>query len=552
MFDPDPVTRSAIDTLVDQGRDARDQLVSLFDGRIAFGTAGLRAAVGPGPNRMNALVVRQTTSAVAGWLRDGDHADMPTPRVLVGFDARTDSATFARHVAATLLASGVEPLLADGWAPTPVFAHALLAEAADAAIVITASHNPAPDNGYKLYACDGLQIVAPAETEIASLIDDRTARWHEYGTTIDDVFADDALIDQHTCCVDDWVVRHCGDVVSMAPAPAGALRVVYTALHGVGTAPMVAAMTAAGFAPPVLVDAQAAPDPAFPTVMFPNPEEPGALDLAMAMGAEVSADVVVAHDPDADRLAIAVADRSGERWQRLSGDELGALLGDYVLAKHGEPGAVVARSVVSGRLLDAIAEAAGASCHVTLTGFKWIARTALDSDRWLFGYEEAIGYAVGSHVRDKDGIGAGLVALAMLSELHATGRTVWDRLDELYLAHGVHLTSPVTVRFEDSTALSRVVTRLDALTPEALGGSPITAAGPIGGGSLPPTPGVEWQSADGSRVLIRPSGTEPKIKAYLEVVEPPAASLDDVAASLAAAKVRLAVLVDEVHELLSS
>ena len=482
IHDPEPRFRSQIDRLVD---DRSAQLIDLFNGRIAFGTAGLRAAVGPGPTRMNALVVRQATVGVVSVLR---HSGIESPTVVVGFDARHDSADFARHVAAAVVAAGGHVQLADASGPT-------------------------------------LRLVA-------------ATHW--------------AQLHREAAIAATETFRAAGET-----APAGSqIAIVYTPMHGVGGQATLEAFAEAGLAPPLITESQFDPDPDFPTVGFPNPEEPGALDRALAVADEHHADAVFAHDPDADRLAIAVRGRRMAQSDAnplvpLSGDQLGILLGDFLI-RHSSGDRLVARSVVSSRMLDVIAAAAGVTCVATLTGFKWIAR-AIDrhpDHTWLFGYEEAIGYSVGSHVRDKDGITAALVAHAALTELAAQERTVWDRFDELAAAHGVYESRPVTLRFDDDpSAIGPMVERLVSDPPTMLGGSRV-AAGPIGGGTLPATAGVELLAQDQTRVIVRPSGTEPKVKAYVEVIEPVGSA--GVAAARADAQARLANVCDEVRLLLSA
>ncbi len=557
IHDPEARFRSQLDQLI----DARDeQLIELFDGRITFGTAGLRAAVGPGPRRMNALVVRQATVGVVAALQA---SGIDAPSVVIGFDARHDSADFARHVAAAVASAGGTAQIASAPLPTPVMAHAVLAERADAGIVITASHNPPADNGYKLYLGDGRQLVDPWDATIAAAIDQAAATWHEHGPAIDDRYtsyvAGVEVAALQAVDAAQWadLHRHAAVAATAPYRPAGEqqlapLRVVYTPMHGVGGSATLATFAEAGLEPPLITESQVAPDPDFPTVSFPNPEEPGALDDALAVAAAADADAVFAHDPDADRLAVAVRTRSGDGLVALSGDELGILLGDFLI-RHSHGDRLVARSVVSSRMLDAVAAAAGVTSQATLTGFKWIARAIEDhpGKQWLFGYEEAIGYSIGDHVRDKDGITAALVAHAALSDLSAQGRTVWDRFDELAAAHGVYASRPVTLRFDDDPgAIANVVASLVTSPPASLAGSPVTA-GPIGGGELPPTSGVELLAEDQTRVIVRPSGTEPKVKAYVEVIEPvapgPGAA---VAVARAEAEARLTLVCDEVQGLL--
>lgn len=544
IHDPDPVTRGQIDALVDAGDPA---VIRLFRGRIAFGTAGLRAQVGVGPNRMNALVVRQTTAGVVAWLRA---SGIERPRVVIGFDARHDSKRFAAHAAAATQAGGGVSLRSDSWAPTPTYAHALLAEQADAAIVITASHNPPADNGYKLYLGDGLQLVSPTDTEIAATIEDLATEWHLHGPAIDDTFAELGTADVRS--TEDWIAEHRSSAVATLFTTNRNVTIAYTAMHGVGGAPIVNAFEAAGFPAPILVAEQQQPDGNFPTVAFPNPEEPGAFDLVMALAQASGADAAVANDPDADRLAMAVPNRSGEQFVALSGNQLGALLGDHVLRHTDGPSRVVARSVVSSRLLDAMAATAGASVEVTLTGFKWVARPILtrSSDRYVFGFEEAIGYCVGDRVRDKDGVTAAVVAAEMLATLKADGLTVWHRLDELALAHGVYANHPISVRFDDDpTRVDALMKRVASSPPGQLGTSPVATWGPVGLGALPETPGLHLMTSDDTQVIIRPSGTEPKIKAYIEVVEP--VSNEEVVAARLRADERLRLVVADVEALLA-
>lgn len=544
IHDPDPITRGQTDALVDAGDPA---LIRLFTGRIAFGTAGLRAEVGAGPNRMNALVVRQTTAAVVAWLQA---SGITRPRVVIGFDARHDSRRFAAHAAAAVTAGGADPLRSDDHAPTPVYAHALLAEGADAAIVITASHNPPADNGYKLYLGDGLQLVDPADIEIASIIDTLARGWHEHGPAIDDAFAE--LDDSALRSTADWVAGHRTSAVAALFTENRDVTVAYTAMHGVGGVPIMQAFEAAGFDAPIVVAEQHEPDGDFPTVSFPNPEEPGAFDLVMAAAGVHQADAALANDPDADRLAVAVPGRSGGEFVALSGNELGVLLADHVLRHTSGDDRLVARSVVSSRQLDVMAAAAGVQAKVTLTGFKWVARPILTHAalQYIFGYEEAIGYCVGDRVRDKDGVTAALVAAEMLATLKAADTSVWQRLDELASEHGVYANHPISIRFDDDPSrVDALMQQVEASPPSQLGGAAVIDSGPVGLGALPATAGLHLVADDGTQVIVRPSGTEPKIKAYIEVIEPVAD--DDVAAARARAAERLTNVVADVQVLLS-
>ncbi len=422
-LDPEEVHRGTVLRLVEDRQLA--QLDELFTGRLAFGTAGLRARLGPGPNRMNRLVVRQTTSGLLRWMAS---KGIERPRIVIGYDARHGSHDFATEAAAAIGAAGAEAILADDVVPTPALAYAILTHEADAGIMVTASHNPPADNGYKLYLGDGIQIIPPADGEIAAAID-------EIAAGAEPPWFDDPA-DPQWLPARRWIDAHREAILGLIPGPERSARVVYTAMHGVGGAPFVAAALQAGFGRPIVVDEQFDPDPDFPTVSFPNPEEPGALDLALALALRESVDAVVAHDPDADRLGLAVPSADNRSWIQLSGDQVGALLADHLISHHvendGGP-AVVAKSLVSSRRIEAIAAHSGVKCRTTLTGFKWVARPIVDEPlaTYLLGYEEALGYCVGGVVRDKDGIGAALVAMQMISALKDRGSTVWDVLDSL-------------------------------------------------------------------------------------------------------------------------
>lgn len=510
-IDPDLSTRSELDRLVEA--EATAVLEELFEGRIGFGTAGLRAAEGPGPNRMNRLVVRQTTAGLMDWL---GQRGTPTPTIVVGFDARHGSRTFAHDAAGVIAARGGRALLLPRPLPTPVLARGVLSQAADAGVMITASHNPAADNGYKLYLADGIQLVAPSDTEIAAAIDSVAATGSPIEVSDDRVVVlDDQAVDEHLEAIQEVLLTR-----------RRAVSTVYTAMHGVAGAHLLAAFERAGFPAPAVVAEQFEPDPDFPTVTFPNPEEPGALDLALQLAESESADLVLANDPDGDRIALAVRSRDGHGYTPLSGDQTGVLLADHLLTHTSGPNRIVAASLVSSRLLSKMAAAAGVSCETTLTGFKWVARPMVDQPdkHYLIGYEEALGYSIGGVVRDKDGISAALVAAEAVAEMIADGETVWDRLDRLAVAHGTHLTGPVSIRFAGTDAqeqMDETMTHVLANPPDALAGSRLVSSENLAEGThLPPTAGSLLLFADDTRVIIRPSGTEPKVKAYIEVIEP--------------------------------
>ncbi|MDQ0794369.1 phospho-sugar mutase [Streptomyces sp. B1I3] len=497
--DPDPETREELAGLI--GAGDLDALADRFAGTLQFGTAGLRGEIGAGPMRMNRSVVIRAAAGLAAYLKaQGQTGGL----VVIGYDARYKSADFARDTAAVMTGAGLRAAVLPRPLPTPVLAYAIRHLGAVAGVEVTASHNPPRDNGYKVYLGDGSQIVPPADTEIAAAIAavgplDGVPR-PESGW---EILGEEVLAA--------YLART--DAV-LTPGSPRTARTVYTAMHGVGTSVLTAAFARAGFPAPVLVAEQAEPDPAFPTVAFPNPEEPGAMDLAFATARRTQPDIVIANDPDADRCAVAVPD-DGD-WRMLRGDEVGALLAAH-LVDRGVSG-VFAESIVSSSLLGRIAEKAGLGHEETLTGFKWIARV----EGLRYGYEEALGYCVDPEgVRDKDGITAALLVAELASVLKEQGRTLLDLLDDLALAHGLHATDQLSVRVEDLSVIANAMRRLRETPPAALAGLPVTSAEDLAQGTdlLPPTDGLRYHLA-GARVIVRPSGTEPKLKCYLEVVVP--------------------------------
>ncbi|WP_432031823.1 phospho-sugar mutase [Streptomyces antibioticus] len=498
--DPDPDTREELARLLDA--DDVKELADRFAGTLQFGTAGLRGELGAGPMRMNRTVVVRAAAGLAAYLKaKGQEGGL----VVIGYDARHKSADFARDTAAVMTGAGLRAAVLPRPLPTPVLAFAIRHLGAVAGVEVTASHNPPRDNGYKVYLGDGSQIVPPADAEIAAEI--AAVR------SLSDVprpdggweTLDDAVLDAYLART---------DAVLAAGSPRTA-RTVYTAMHGVGKDVLLAAFARAGFPEPVLVAEQAEPDPEFPTVSFPNPEEPGAMDLAFAKAVETDPDLVIANDPDADRCAVAVKGRDGA-WRMLRGDEVGSLLAAHLVARGAR--GTFAESIVSSSLLGRIAEKAGLPYEETLTGFKWIARV----EGLRYGYEEALGYCVDPEgVRDKDGITAALLITELASELKERGRTLLDLLDDLAVEHGLHATDQLSVRVQDLTVIARAMERLRTNPPVALGGLAVTRAEDLTRGTetLPPTDGLRY-TLDGARVIVRPSGTEPKLKCYLEAVIP--------------------------------
>jgi phosphomannomutase len=520
--DPDGQTRDELRGLIagaeNGDAEAAAQLADRFSTRLAFGTAGLRGALGAGPNRMNRVLVAQAAAGLAAFLLEralpGDE-----PSVVIGYDGRRNSDVFARDSAEIFAGAGLRPILLPRMLPTPVLAFAVRHLAAAAGVMVTASHNPPDDNGYKVYLGgedDGSQIVAPVDAQIAAHID-RVAegdistlpRSVGYGLVPEDV-------------VDAYVAA----TAAVAPAPLEALglRWVYTAMHGVGWETLSRIVDAAGYPAPIPVEAQLHPDAAFPTVSFPNPEEPGALDLAYETARAASADLIIANDPDADRLAVAIPDSDAEGgWRMLSGNDVGLLLG-WRAAKSAvdesgtlrDPHATLACSLVSSPGLEKIADYYGMGFHETLTGFKWISR----APGMIFGYEEALGYLVNpGTVRDKDGISAAIAVLGIVAEARADGETLADVLAEFRDVFGAYASDQISVRVQQVSEITAIMAALRADLPLHVGDLAVTQIDDFidGYADLPPGDVLRFSLEDGSRLIVRPSGTEPKLKLYLDV-----------------------------------
>ncbi|WP_405517258.1 phospho-sugar mutase [Streptomyces canus] len=518
--DPDPDTREELAGLLDA--DDVTELTARFSGTLQFGTAGLRGELGAGPMRMNRTVVIRAAAGLAAYLKKHGSTD---GLVVIGYDARHKSEDFAQDTAAVMTGAGLKAAVLPRPLPTPVLAFAIRHLGAVAGVEVTASHNPPRDNGYKVYLGDGSQIVPPADADIAAEI--------AAIASLNDVprpatgwqTLDDAVLNAYLARTDAVLAEN-------SPRTA---RTVYTAMHGVGKDTLLAAFDRAGFPAPELVAEQADPDPDFPTVAFPNPEEPGAMDLAFAKARETNPDLIIANDPDADRCAVAV--RRDDTWRMLRGDEVGVLLAAHLVTRgaHG----TFAESIVSSSLLGRIAEKAGLPYEETLTGFKWIARV----EGLRYGYEEALGYCVDPEgVRDKDGITAALLITELASELKEQNRTLLDLLDDLAVDHGLHATDQLAVRVEDLSVIARAMKQLREHPPTELAGLAITRAEDLTQGTdrLPPTDGLRY-TLEGARVVVRPSGTEPKLKCYLEVVVPVATHADLPAAHARAADLLAAI-----------
>jgi len=546
--DPESETRSETETLL-QTADA-DALKELFSGRLTFGTAGMRGTIGPGPNQMNALMVRWVTTGLAQYIQGWNAGSSQEQSVVIGFDGRRGSRLFADHAADVLAAAGFVVYVHEQVVPTPVLAHAVPELGAAGGIMVTASHNPPKDNGYKVYWSNGAQIIPPHDSGISDTID---------ATTLDAVgaAAGGSLADRMAAHRADgrvrtvpaavyarYVERVLALRVHKTEAASHPVRAVYTAMHGVGAATLEDVVATAGHHELVSVPEQRHPDPAFPTVSFPNPEEPGALDLSMALATKVDADIIVAHDPDADRLAVAVPDGAGG-WRQLTGNQVGVLLAeDLLTAQERAAGAdrsglgerLVATTIVSSSMLSNIAKAHGVQYAETLTGFKWIANAAIDHDGpFVVGYEEALGYSIGPVVRDKDGVSAALVMMDLVAWCKARESTLWEYLGDLYRRYGLYVSAQqsfVMPGSEGAARIREIMANLRADAPEQIGGVAVRrirdiqtgtwrdlGSGETGRIDLPASNVLAFDLVDGSRVLARPSGTEPKVKFYFEVRE---------------------------------
>ena len=501
--DPDPVTASQLQLWLDSNNEA--ELRTSFNGFLQFGTAGLRGPIRPGPSGMNRAVVGRTAAGLVTYMKERNLTS-----VVIGRDARYGSEDYTFETAEIMSGAGMKVFVLPRPLPTPVLAFATNELSCDVGIMVTASHNPPQDNGYKVYlggTVDGIEyrgspIVSPTDVSIAKKIDAITS------------LKSQPRGKEWTVLGEEIIEKYIARTAALATKP-GSLRIVYTAMHGVGTETLQRVFQKAGFTSPILVDAQAAPDPDFPTVAFPNPEEPGAIDLALETAKTFDADLVIANDPDADRCAAAVKDPA-TGWRMLRGDELGAILGESIARKTNS--GIFANSIVSSSILKKIAEHYNLEFKETLTGFKWLAKIK----GLTFGYEEALGYAVDAKtVNDKDGISAAITLAQIATDLAADGKTLLDLLDEIWARHGFHATEQISIRLSDLSKVGVILGGLRNNPPQDIAGRTVTSiddlAAPTDG--LPPTDGLRiWLDGE-VRIIIRPSGTEAKMKCYIEVIE---------------------------------
>jgi phosphomannomutase len=517
--DPDSVTKAQLAQLLLDAKTDQDALAELQDAFVApleFGTAGLRGALGAGPNRMNRVTVLQAASGLAQYLVQQGSSGQ---KVVIGFDARYNSDVFADDTARVMSGAGLEPIIFSHVVPTPVLAFAIRHLGACAGVMVTASHNPPQDNGYKVYLGDGRQIVSPVDEQISSLIksvsDVRKIPQGDAGKNVSE-----EVVNTYTALTSQLIAEG-----PTSEAQRKAVSSVYTAMHGVGWKTLQAVMNSSGFNEPNAALEQRDPDPAFPTVAFPNPEEKGALDIAISLAKKNSVDVLLANDPDADRFAAAAPTSAGV-WTTLRGDQIGSLLGWWMIERAKLTGSKLsgtfANSIVSSMMLESITKSAGLQYESTLTGFKWVSRV----NHLTFGYEEALGYCIDpNNVSDKDGISAAAMFMEMLAHLKSQDKTIWQVLDELALAHGLHATDQVSVRVTSSDQVALTMAGIRNTPPTKFGGLQVSSIDDlaIGLGELPKTDAVIIHLAGNdqiqkARVIVRPSGTEPKIKCYLEVV----------------------------------
>ncbi|MEZ9366752.1 phospho-sugar mutase [Vibrio sp. 10N.286.49.E11] len=525
--DPDPRTREELQHLIDEGM--HDELEDRFTQRLEFGTAGLRGKVGCGPNRMNRLVIQETATGLGHYLIE--HVANATIRgVVVGYDGRLDSKQFAIDTASVLTALGIKVYLTSNVAATPIVAFGIEHFNAAAAVVVTASHNPPEYNGFKVYWENGAQIIPPHDAGIAAEIDIASTK------PLPLMSLSDAETQGKLVWLTEGYYQTYRAAINQSPYVSDEIEsanttITYTAMHGVGAQMAEDLLHDSGFHKVFSVAEQREPDGNFPTVNFPNPEEKGAMDLVVNLAKSVDADIACANDPDADRFAVAVRTDDGS-YKMLTGDQVGVLFAHYLLSKPHTKNQLVGNSIVSSTLLEKVAQSHGATYFQTLTGFKWLANIGMqlenDQNDFLFAYEEALGYTIGTQVRDKDGLSAIVVFAQLVEELKSQGRTVWDLLAQISFEHGVHTNAQRSIALDpDSPSIG---SKLRAAQPKAINGVAISVIEDlqsslrfvIGGNTeainLPASDVLIYHLEDGSRIIVRPSGTEPKVKVYYETV----------------------------------
>ncbi|WP_135383688.1 phospho-sugar mutase [Vibrio tasmaniensis] len=531
--DPDPRTREELQYLIDEGM--HDELEDRFIQRLEFGTAGLRGKVGCGPNRMNRLVIQETATGLGHYLIE--HVENASMRgVVVGYDGRLDSKQFAIDTASVLTALGIKVYLTSNVAATPIVAFGIEHFNAAAAVVVTASHNPPEYNGFKVYWENGAQIIPPHDAGIAAEIDIASTK------PIPLMSLSDAETQGKLVWLTEGYYQTYRAAINQSPHVSKEIEsanttITYTAMHGVGAQMAEDLLHDSGFHKVFSVAEQREPDGHFPTVNFPNPEEKGAMDLVVNLAKSVDADIACANDPDADRFAVAVRTDDKVRtedasYKMLTGDQVGVLFAHYLLSKPHTKNQLVGNSIVSSTLLEKVAQSHGATYFQTLTGFKWLANIGMqledEKNEFLFAYEEALGYTIGTQVRDKDGLSAIVVFAQLVEELKSQGRTVWDLLAQISFEHGVHTNAQRSIALDpDSPSIG---SKLRSAQPKAINGVAISVIEDlqsslrfvIGGNTeainLPASDVLIYHLEDGSRIIVRPSGTEPKVKVYYETV----------------------------------
>ena len=519
--DPDAETVAELEKLISESDEAG--LADRFGHRIGFGTAGLRGLLGAGPNRMNRVLVAQAAAGISKYLKE----NFDDPSVVIGYDARKNSDVFAKDSAQIFAGFGIRAFLFPELAATPLVAYAVRNLGASAGVMVTASHNPPGDNGYKVYDFSGSQIISPMDAEIAKHIDEFAKSGSVAALTRSESFVEvpTSVRTGYSQSVSGLLNKH---------SERKSIKIVYSAMHGVGASFIQEIFKLSGLAEPAQVLSQQQPDGKFPTVAFPNPEEPGAMDESLATAEDQQADLVLVNDPDADRLAVAFKKADGG-YQQLTGDQLGLILGEEMASRASREGRTgsLACSIVSSSALSKVAEHYGFGFEQTLTGFKWVSRVP----NLIFGYEEALGYCVDwGQVRDKDGLSAALIVADIASALANQGYTLGDQLDKLMQRYGYFATGQISIRVTDLNVISDLMNKLRTNPPTQIAGvAAVFEDMNQGSSSLPATDALRFKLQDGRTVIVRPSGTEPKLKCYLQTVSDNEAQSKKLLAELEAA-----------------